>query len=259
MRNTLDDIAAEAVQNPMRVASRSMKPTLRKRFYQIVDVVESQSDHAITLDGKPVKTPAGNPLEVSSKQAAELIAAEWSSQKEFINPLSMPVTRLVNTAIDGVSIDLQAVKEDIIRFVGSDLLCYRADTPTELVVLQNKHWDPLLDWAHMALNTRLTVQQGIVHVVQPVESIAAFSSHIGMIDDPLKLAAVHSMTALTGSAVIAMAVLKKQISAENAWLSAHVDENWQVSQWGEDQEAQALRAAKIIEFEAAVNLLDALR
>jgi chaperone required for assembly of F1-ATPase len=259
MRELFDNIEAEAVRDPMRVASQSMKPRLPKRFYKAVDVVEEEGGFVIQLDGKNIKTPSKAVVQVANEPTARLLAAEWQAQDENIDPTTMPITRLVNTAIDGVAIDLQAVKEDIIRFAGSDLLCYRAEGPHGLLAKQQLHWDPLIDWAQSVLSARFVLTEGIIHIAQPAEAMAAFGAHVGMIDQPLQLASVHSLTSLTGSAIIAMALWKEGIALDEAWGAAHVDEDWQASQWGEDNEAQALRTSRKRDFDAAVKLLDALK
>jgi len=258
MRELFDNIEAEAVRDPMRVASQSMKPKLPKRFYKTVDVIEEEGGFVVRLDGKSVRTPAKTTVRVANKPTALLLAGEWQSQEEYIDPTTMPMTRLVNTAIDGVATDMQAVKEDIIRFAGSDLLCYRADGPQGLQAMQQECWDPLIDWAQSALGARFVLTEGIIHVAQPIEAMAAFGAHVGMIDQPVKLAAIHSLTSISGSAIIAMALFKEGIAVEEAWVAAHVDEDWQASQWGEDSEAQAFRTARKHEFDAAVKMLEAL-
>lgn len=259
MRELFDNIEAEAVRDPMRVASQSMKPKLPKRFYKTVDVIEEEGGFVVRLDGKSVRTPVRTPVRVANEPTALLLAGEWQAQEEHIDPTTMPMTRLVNTAIDGVATDMQAVKEDIIRFAGSDLLCYRADGPQGLQAMQLEHWDPLIDWAQSALGARFVLTEGIIHVAQPPETISAYSAHVGMIDQPVQLASVHSLTSLSGSAIIAMALFKGSVDADEAWTATHVDENWQASQWGEDSEAQALRAARKREFDAAVEMLEALK
>lgn len=259
MRELFDNIEAEAVRDPMRVASQSMKPKLPKRFYKTVDVIEEAGGFIVRLDGKSVRTPAKTPVRVANEPTALLLVSEWQAQEEHIDPTTMPMTRLVNTAIDGVATDMQAVKEDIIRFAGSDLLCYRADGPQGLQAMQQEHWDPLIDWAQSALGARFVLTEGIIHVAQPPETISAYSAHVGMIDQPVQLASVHSLTSLSGSAIIAMALFKGSVDADEAWTATHVDEDWQASQWGEDSEAQALRAARKREFDAAVEMLEALK
>ena len=188
-----------------------------------------------------------------------MVAEEWNAQTERIDPMTMPLTRLLNTAVDGVATDPQAVKEDIVRFAGTDMLCYRAGEPNELVVLQREQWDPWIDWAQSALGCRFELAEGVMHIEQPVESIASFNTHVGMIDDNFVLSATHVITSLTGSATLAMAVQKGALEAAEAWRLAHLDEDWNIEQWGSDQEAEERRDKRFIELKAACTVIDALR
>ncbi len=241
-----------------RVAEPSRQSQLPKRFYKSVSVSEIENGFTLELDGRSVRTPGRSLVAAPVRAVAEMLAAEWDAQKDRIDPMTMPATRLINTSIDGVATDMQAVKEDIIRYSGSDLLCYRAASPRGLVALQRQHWDPLIDWAQMTLGAHFTLVEGVIHCEQPPETIAAFGAHVGMIDDPLKLSALHVVTTLTGSAVLAVAVLRGEQDGESAWKIAHVDEEWQASQWGEDAEATAARAVKFRDMKAASDILAVL-
>jgi len=258
MLETLEDIEKAAVKDPMRVASLSAKSQLRKRFYEQATVFSDAKNINIHLDGKSIKTPGGEVLSLPNIHVGELVVEEWNRQEERIDPQTMPVTRLINTSIDGVSKDMQPVKNDIIQFAGSDLLCYRADSPEELIANQQQYWDSLIEWAGSSLGAAFSVQTGIMHVSQSNECIAAFGEHVNPIETPALLTALHSLTAISGSAIIAMAIYKGEIDLAYGWNAAHVDEDWQISQWGEDSDAQAFRAARKLEFEAAIQLLEAL-
>ena len=157
-----------------------------------------------------------------------------------------------------MALDPQAVKEDILRFAGTDLLCYRADGPDALVKRQSESWDPVLDWAHSVLNARFVLAEGIVHVAQPRETIAALGAHLAAFDNPVLLAGLHSMTTLTGSALLALAVAKREIGADEAWKAAPVDEDWNADQWGADQQVIARRTQRWAEMEAADRALKAI-
>ena len=257
MSDILGECDPSHPKDPMRVSEPSRESQLPKRFYKKVSILEQKGAYGLLLDGKNVRTPSRAPLAVNNQQVAEFLCKEWNDQKKRIDPMTMPVTRLVNTAIDGVSTDMQAVKEDIIRYCGTDLICYRAGEPEQLIELQNDHWDPLIEWAHSALGTRLDLSQGVIHVEQPPESIASFSAHVGMIDDPLILAATHVVMSLTGSAVIAMAVLKDELNLKDAWRAAHVDEDWNISLWGGDEEAEIRRDKRLKDMRAAYETIRA--
>lgn len=261
MRDILNDLEAGKFlsdPDPVRRAQIQMKTHLPKRFYKVASVVPVEDNFAVHLDGKPVRTPARAFLALPTERAASLVAEEFDAQAQVIDPVTMPVMRLVNTALDGVANDPQAVLEDILRFASTDMLCYRADTPQGLVDRQNAHWDPVLDWARSALSARFNLAEGVIHVEQPRESIAVLGAHLAQRAAPLRLAALHLMTSLTGSALLALAADFGELDAEAVWLAAHVDEDWQIEQWGQDAEAVARRNARHRDFMAAVRLLEAL-
>jgi chaperone required for assembly of F1-ATPase len=261
MRDLLDELEQGkwlSDADPVKRARNQMKTPMPKRFYREVTVALVEDGYAIHLDGKPVRTPAKAAIVLPSQASAQLVADEFAAQGEFIDLPSMPVLRLVNTAIDGVASEADAVAEDILRFSSSDLLCYRANAPQELVERQSQAWDPVLDWARDALGARLTLAEGVMHVEQPRVAITAISLHLLRKKEPLRLAAIHLMTSLTGSALLALAVEEGALDAEEAWAAAHVDEDWNIAQWGEDAEASARRAARKRDMMAAVALLKAI-
>jgi chaperone required for assembly of F1-ATPase len=236
-----------------------MQTPLPKRFYKSVDVQDEGGEgFSVRLDGRPVRTPAAATLRLPNESAARLVADEYAAQGDEIDPMTMPVTRLVNTAIDGVASEMDAVAEDILRYASTDLVCYRADSPRELVERQAEAWDPVLDWMRSALGARFVLAEGVMHVEQPRESIALLGAHLRPRREALRLAALHVMTNLTGSALIALAVEAGALDAEAAWRAAHVDEDWNIHQWGEDAEAAAHRAARKRDMMGAVALLKAL-
>ena len=262
MRDILNDLEAGKYlsdPDPVRRAQIQMKTHLPKRFYEAVSVAPLEDGFAVHLDGKPVRTPGKALLALPTEKAAQLVAGEFDAQGETIDPVTMPVLRLVNTAIDGVASDPQAVLEDVLRFASSDLTCYRADAPQALVERQNQHWDPVIDWARSALGARFNLAEGVIHVEQPRESIAVLGAHLAQRAEPLRLAAIHVMTSLTGSALLALAVDYGALDGEAAWAAGHVDEDWQAEHWGQDAEAVSRRAARKRDMMAAVSLLEALK
>ncbi|WP_419913440.1 ATP12 family chaperone protein [Hoeflea sp.] len=259
MREILDDLSDMLSDaDPVRRAQIKSRQPLPQRFYESADIGETADGYSILLDGKPIRTPAKQLLELPTRKLAELLCAEWNAQSEEINPVSMPVTRLVNTAIDGVAADPQALVEDILRFAGTDLLCYRADGPQRLVERQTEMWDPVVDWAQTTLGARFLLAEGVMHVEQPKESIAAVGIHLSAFDGPIAIASLHTFTTLTGSALLAMAVAREFLTAEDAWTAAHVDEDWNAEQWGEDAEARARRDFRWGEMQAADRALKSL-
>lgn len=260
MREILNDLEAGKLSNPdpVKRAQDQMRAKVAKRFYKSVTVERGVEGHEIHLDGKPVRTPARTVVSLPNEAAAKLIADEFDAQAETIEPVTMPVTRLVNTAIDGVASESEAVFEDILRFASSDLLCYRAESPEGLVTKQADAWDPVIDWARNELGARFRLAEGVVHVEQPREATGAIAIHLRPRQDPLRLAALHLMTSITGSALLAVAVEAGALDAEAAWAAAHVDETWQEDHWGIDSEAIARRNARKRDFMSAVNLIEAL-
>lgn len=261
MREHLEDIEAGGFlsdPDPVKRAQIQMRQPLPKRFYSEASVVQVAEGYAVQLDGKPVRTPGKALLALPTRAAAQLVADEFAAQEETINPVSMPVLRLANTAIDGVVQDVQAVLEDVMRFSSSDLLCYRADAPEELVARQADAWDPVLDWVRSSLGARFFLAEGVMHVEQPRESISAVGLWLHQRAEPFRMSAIHLMTSLTGSALLALAVEAGAIDADTAWSAAHVDEDWTIEHWGEDAEATERRKARRRDFDAAVALVAAL-
>jgi chaperone required for assembly of F1-ATPase len=230
------------------------RTTLPKRFYTEVATKDEGGDVALLLDGKPVRTPGKAPLVLPTRALAEAVAGEWRAQKERIDPATMPLTKLANSAIDGVTGREQAVIDDMLAFAGSDLLCYRAQGQRGLTEAQRKHWDPVLAWAKDALGAPLFIAEGLVHVDQPRASLDRLKETLAG-RDAFSLAALHVMTSLTGSALLALAVALGRMTPEEAWEAAHVDEDWQISQWGEDAEAAARRQNRWRDFAAAARAL----
>ena len=226
------------------------QPATRKRFYKSADVAEREGGaFAVLLDGRQVKTP-GKPLAVPARGLAEAIAAEWNAQGETIVPASLPLTKLANTAIDAVAERKGEVVEDIIKYAATDLVCYRAEYPAELIAVQAAAWDPILGWAAARHGAPLLTSVGIAHVAQPEASLAALRGIVAAMD-VFRLTALHVMTALTGSALIALAHAEGELDCAAAWAAAQTDESWQVSRWGEDFEAAQRLKARAAEFEAA--------
>ena len=255
MREIFTEIFENQPLDPMESTRRGPRTQLRKRFYARAHTAEVGNDgrHQILLDGKPVKTPARRLLAAPTHTLAEAIAAEWDAQADVIDPACMPLTRLANVVIDAVFDAPAPVAEEIAKYLGTDLLFYRADAPASLVETQSKAWDPVLAWASEKFGARFVLAQGVVHVQQPREAVAALRAIIP--DKPWPLAAVSLITSMTGSALLALALAHGALDAEAAWTAAHVDEDWQMSQWGRDDLALESRAYRRAELYAAVTVL----
>jgi chaperone required for assembly of F1-ATPase len=255
MRDIFTEIYENQPLDPMVSARQGARASLRKRFYQRASVAETAGEggYAILLDGKPVKTPQRRALAAPVRELAEAIAREWDAQEKVIEPARMPLTRLANAAIDAVADHAGAVADEVAKYLGSDLLCYRADAPPGLVARQAQHWDPVIALAHEKLGARFVLIEGIVYAAQPEETIAAARAAIPQ--DIWRLAAVASITTLTGSALLALALAQGAIERDAAWAAAHVDEDFQMESWGRDDMALDRRAFRHADFEAAAQVL----
>jgi chaperone required for assembly of F1-ATPase len=253
LRNIFTDLFENERSDPVEAARRAMRPPLLRRFYQQAGVEKTEDGFRVVLDGRPVRTPARGSLIVPSQRLAQAVAAEWDAQGETIDPATMPLTRLANSIIDGVAAAPARVAVDIEKYLGSDLLFYRAEGPQRLAERQGRLWDPVLVWAREMLGARFILAHGVVHAAQPEAAIAA--ARTGIPDDPWRLGAVHVITTLTGSALLALALLRGHLTAGEAWTAAHVDEDWNMEQWGRDEIALARRAARWAELDAAATVL----
>ena len=225
--------------------------TARRRFYTSVSVTE---DFGIALDGRVVKTPFKSRLILPTRALAEAVAAEWEGQGEKINPATMLFTRLANTAIDRVRLDRARIVGEVIEYANSDLVCYRADAPDALVNRHREVWDPIVDWARDTLDAPFVVTAAIVHTPQPDASLIAHEAAVADLND-FELSAYYSIMTMTGSALIAMMLARAAITPETAWAAAHADEDYQIEQWGEDDEAAARRSLRHEEFAACCRFM----
>ncbi len=258
MRDIFTEIFENQPADPMVSARRGGRPNLRKRFYERAHAGQADGQaFAVLLDGKPVKTPARRTLAAPSQALADQIAQEWDAQKELIDPARMPLTRLANAVIDAVAEQATPVADEVAAYLGSDLLFYRADAPPGLVERQVRHWDPVLAWAREKFGARFVLAEGVVFTAQPDEAIAAARAAIPR--EAWALGAVASITTLTGSGLLALALAHGHLDTGAAWAAAHVDEDWQMEYWGRDELALARRAFRFAEFEAVVKVLQATR
>ena len=218
-----------------------------KRFYKDVAIVPGEAGFEIRLDGRPVRTPARALLALPNSVLAEAIAQEWREQGDNIDPATMPFTGLANAAIDHVASNHARFAADIARYGESDLLCYRADGPAELVERQAAAWDPLLDWARARYDIAFCVTQGILPVPQPPETLERLGQIVAAMD-AFTLAGLSSVVALSGSLVAGLALFEGARDGQAIWRAAEIDEAWQIERWGEDAEASARAARRTQDF-----------
>lgn len=226
-----------------------------KRFWRQVSV---DDDRVIRLDDRPVRTPGRTPLALPTRAAAEAVAAEWAAVADMVDPRAMPLTGLANAAIDRIAPDPAHFAEGLARYGESDLLCYRADDPVELAARQAAAWDPVIAWARARYDIAVETTAGIIHRPQPPATLARLGDAVAALD-PFAMAALSPLVTLTGSLLLALALVEEAFDADTIWAAAHVDEDWQVERWGEDILAAERRTARRAEFDAALRFLRAVR
>lgn len=218
-----------------------------KRFWKEASAQEVEGGWQVVLDGRPVRTPAKAPLVVPSRALADAIAAEWDAQVERVDPSTMPLTRSANAAIDKVSAQFEEVAGLIAAYGETDLCCYRAEGPQQLCTQQADAWDELLAWSGEAFNAPLEVTVGVVPRAQPAPSLAALQSEVRKLD-AFALTALHDLVSISGSLLIGLAALRERLPIDELWRRSRIDETFQESQWGVDEEAAVTAAYKREEF-----------
>lgn len=254
---TTKDESAGSAGGERRLGRDEPRP-LPKRFYKNVTVVTEDAAFAVALDGRLARTPATNRLALPAAPLAEAVAAEWRTQGTHIDPATMPLTTLTCTVLDAVTGREADVAADIAKYFGTDLLCYRADAPSALVARQATAWDPLVAWATETLGVPFSVTAGLMPVAQSPEVIPRALSLIEP-EPAFRLAALHVLTTMLGSGILALAVARRRLALPEAWAAAHLDEDWQIEQWGHDEEAAARRRRRLEEARAAALVLDTVR
>jgi chaperone required for assembly of F1-ATPase len=244
----MTDNAPETPDERMRrIITSPIVRTLPRKFYAAVTVSDR---NGILLDGRSVKTPMKNALVLPNRILAEVVAAEWMAQEKVIDPELMPITKLANTALDRATAERAHVLGEVVEYAGSDLVCYWADRPPELVRLQRKHWQPVLDWANAELPAQFCHASSITHIAQDAASLAAVRRRAEALDH-WQLTGVYFLMTLLGSSLLALQ-LQAGGDPDAAWAAAHVDEDYQISNWGDDSEAVERRKKRKNEFDGLV-------
>ena len=240
----------KAAQSGQKKAARSLqKKELRKRVYSEVSVTETDNGFGIALDGRPLNTPGRFPLTTASKSLAEAVALEWNSQEENIDPASMPLSKLLNTSLDRVAPNRGAITAELLRYVDTDLLCYRVDSPESLAERQGVVWQPILDWLTATHGVTLQTGSGLMPLKQPEDAADKMELAISVCDD-VTLTAVQAAAALTGSLALSLALAGRKLSGQETFAASQLDETWQMEKWGEDFEAAARRAQLELDLRA---------
>lgn len=228
-----------------------------KRFWTSVDVAEGANGAGwqVLLDTRPVRTPAKNACAVPTRILAERIAAEWDAQEETVNPLAMPMTRAASTCLDRVAPEMDGVRQVVAAYGETDLICYRAPHPEELIARQAEAWDPWLDWSASQYGARLETGEGVMHVPQVADAVLALATAVNGYD-PWRLTALSELVTISGSLVLGLAVAERALEPEQGWHLSRIDEQWNIDAWGEDAEAAKLAAKRRADFLSAAGLLD---
>jgi chaperone required for assembly of F1-ATPase len=232
-------------------------PAHPRRFYKIATTLETDTGHAVSLDGRIPKTPAKANLILPNLAVAQLVAAEWDAQGEAVIPASMPLTRLVNVAIDRAGETRDAMIEEVVKYASTDLVCYRAPNPKTLVAAQAAAWDPLMAWASATHGVALDITYDAMAIPQPASSLGALRSAIARYDD-WRLTALAFANGLAGSAIVALALIDRLIDGETAFKAIRVEENWQAARWGADPDEEHVANARRLDLVAVGALVGAL-
>lgn len=245
----------DTARNPVKLAQFAMRPPLPAKFYKQASFAEEGGVYHLLLDGKKARTPSKNGLAVKTGVAAALLAAEWNAQERVVDPAEMHVTRIVNAAIDHVAAKRDEVAAEIVKYAGSDLVCYRAGEPEKLVDRQRLVWDPVVDWMRDAFGIRLNLAEGVIFVAQSPETMARIGDILDEYEDPVALSALSVLTTLSGSVALALAVAKRRLGPTEAYDASELDADFTAEVWGADEEALHRRARRKAEFDSAARLL----
>lgn len=235
-----------------------MSGWIRKRFWKEAEVTPCEGGFTVSLDGRSLKTPAKSALIVPTAVLADLIAEEWRAQDEVIDPETMPVTRAANSAIDKVRGQKTEVAGIIAAYGDSDLVCYRAERPEALVARESAAWDPLVDWCAHRYSVRPVLRTGVIHAPQPPALLSSLQADVEKLSS-FELTALHDLVAMSGSLIIGLALLDRFAAPQALWDASRVDEDWQIAQWGADEDAEKLTMGRKAAFLQAARLYFALQ
>ena len=229
-----------------------------KRFWDDASVEAVADGFTVKLDGRSVKTPAKALLVTPTQAMAEAAAMEWRAQDDEVNPLSMPITRSINASIDKVAIQPFEVVEMLAAYGDADLTCYRAEQPEALKARQSAAWDPLLEWTAKRFGAQLRQHPGVMHHGQSQDTLDKLKTPLALMS-AFELTAMHDLISLSGSLVIGLAASEGHCTPQDLWNLSRIDEDWQIEQWGDDEEASELAAEKCASFYHAAHFLDLAR
>lgn len=229
-----------------------------KRFYKLAEIAECESGFRITLDGRAVKTQLGGAQIVPSRALAQLLASEWNAQGEELDPHSFPFRDLADYAIDIAGAQQGDTIANLLKYAGTDTLCYRAEEGDALFRRQQEMWEPLVAEAEAKLGVQFRRISGIIHAPQPEEALQAVEAYLRGLN-AFTLSALYTASSLAASLIIGLAAIAPDADAVELWNAANLEEDWQAELWGKDSEALELRARRLESFTKACEFAAALK
>ncbi|MCJ8324849.1 MAG: ATPase [Rhizobiales bacterium] len=253
----MGDIDTDSIQEDVK---KQFKRKFPKKFFDLATYADSKTEagYVINLDGRTLKTPLKNTLTLPTMRLASAVCDEWNALGEFINPDHLPLTKTANSAIEKTAPNKLHVVAEMVRFGETDLIFYQQNTPDGLAKLQELHWNPILLWAENLWNVKYKTTFGITHVAQDIKILTQYEADIAVLDEH-QLSALYLLTTSCGSLLIALAYKANMLSKDGVAKAAFVDEDWQISQWGEDEEAKQIRQFKLAEIDSFCTYLDLLK
>ncbi len=225
-----------------------------KRFWQTASVIQENNSFVIRLDGRPMRLPGSAPLVLAKAALAEAIAREWQDLDTDFTPDDLPLTRLAATAQQRIAPNPNPTIDALAQYAQSDLLCYHADFPEDLVALQQARWNPVLALAAQAYGAELRVVSGVMPQPQPAHALASLRRSLAACKAD-ELAALGILVPATGSLVLSLFVAEGRIDAKEATDLAFLDQDYQAEKWGIDAESARRRAAVAVDIEHATRYI----
>jgi len=220
-----------------------------RRFWDEARAEHTAEGWAVMLDGRPMRLPGGAALRLESRALAEALAAEWAAAGQgarggTFGPDDVPLTRIAGTMIERVAPDRAATIAALAAYAEHDLLCYRAAPfPDPLMpARQAEQWDPWVTWARTTHGLPLTCTQGVMPLPRAPDLVARAAAVLAPCSNAV-LAGLGVAVPVSGSFVLGLALALGAIDAERTVALATLDEESQLSVWGEDPEQRARLAA----------------
>ena len=228
-----------------------------KRFYKNVTVKTSESGYQICLDDRPVRSPAKAVVMVPSQALAEAVQAEWQAVGDEIQPEDMPLYSMAVTITDRVTPQRQELADELAGYIHDDVLRYRSVDDLDLASRQTKMWDPWLNWAEQECGLRLSTTAGLMPVFAEATTEHIVRNRLQPLADA-QFGCLYRVATLSGSVVLGMAFQGRQLGAHDVFETAFLDELYQNSLWGTDEEAADRQVAIRSELKNVERFMDML-